>query len=61
VYVDTILGPDEYFYKRQPTVTSNADESHASTDSAMSSDEERIGEPDEFEQMIKRHHNKQKH
>jgi hypothetical protein len=48
----------EYFYKRNKATT-NPDDIQISSNSSISTTEDRIGEPDEFDEMIKRYQEKQ--
>jgi hypothetical protein len=67
IHVTTILGADEYFYKRQQRRqphddmidTDNDTDLSRSTDSSMHSNEERMGGQHEFDDMIKRYEEKQ--
>jgi hypothetical protein len=57
---DPFSGPDEYFYKK-PTSRSRSQPTTAkSSNSSMGTNEDRLGEPDEFDRMIERYRQKQR-
>lgn len=59
-----ILDSNEYFYKKQQQITTNTSDNQISSNSSIDPNDDRIGESDEFDQMIqhyyqKKHHSKQ--
>ncbi|CAF1357023.1 unnamed protein product [Adineta steineri] len=53
-----IMGPNEYFYQR-PRQTTGSTQNQSSSNSSTANDEQRLGDPDEFETMLRRWEAKQ--
>ena len=58
-----MMNEDEYFFKRLiiRQVRTTTDEQHLSGQSSMGQDEARLGDIDEFDQMIERYQEKHQH